>query len=412
VRIVSVVAAAQDAIRAQEEQAGRECEQRHREGAARQSFVASFYGRLSATIRERFGASEDEAREFCAARRAEVLAGGWASDGKAMKRLVSASIGGTMNTPTREVFSIPEDTFRLWSAAAEAVNPEVVAALDAATLVPGRSSVGSVAILSVRGYVSQRPSAFSFLFGGVSTEALAREVESLVADPSVGAIILDVDSPGGTVSGVPEAAARLRALRGSKPIVALTNALNASAAYWMTSQADAVYSTPSGFTGSIGVYTMHLDMSAALERDGLKVRIVKYGQRKADANPYEPLSEEALAAMQADVDYFGALFEADVAKGRRVSASRVNADFGQGSTFTAAAALEAGLVDGISTLDDLVAKLGRGWKPSAKGGALMEPALLTASVETETTPQAPAAAPLAEPFDLRSLDWQAKAWGV
>lgn len=268
-----------------------------------------------------------------------------------------------------EVLAIDPDIYEEWSrrlgeantttVQAEAQTPEA-----AARLVPGRKSVGDVAVISLSGFITQKPTLFSLLFGGTSAEGLAREVSAAVNDASVGAVVLSVDSPGGSVFGLPEAAAAIRNLRGPKPIVAVANPIMASAAYHLASQADEVIATPSAVVGSIGTIAVHVDESKALEEDGLVVTQVSYGRRKAERSSLKPLSEEGRTSLQAEVDYYGRLFEADVAKGRKVALDSVRAKYGEGSVMTAAAGLEAGLIDRIATLDDVVAELGRGRKPT------------------------------------------------
>lgn len=238
----------------------------------------------------------------------------------------------------------------------------------AAKLVPVRRGVGSVAVIPVVGFLTQHPSLLSMLFGGTSTEAVAVEVAAAARDSSVSAIVLDVDSPGGSVFGVSEAAAKIRSARGQKPVFAVADAVAASAAYWLASQADEVIGTPSSLTGSIGVIGAYLDTSEAQAREGVKMTVFRYGENKI-GDTGEPLSEEGIREIQAQVDYFGRLFDADVAKGRRVSVERVRADFGQGATFTADTAQRAGLIDRVETLDEVVRQAVAGRRPASMGPA-------------------------------------------
>jgi signal peptide peptidase SppA len=265
-----------------------------------------------------------------------------------------------------DVLAMDERTYRLW---AEQSRGAVFtwSAEAAAKLIPARKSVGNVAVIPLSGFLSQKPSLFSALFGGTSVQAFAREVVSALADPSVGAVVMDVDSPGGEVFGVPEAAAQIRADRGSKPLMAVANPIAASAAYWLASQADEMAVTPSGLAGSIGVFAAHVDESKALEQAGLSVTLVSYGRRKTEGASTGPLSEDALAGIQARVDAFGRMFEADVARGRRVSAAKVASDFGEGAVMTAEESVSAGLADRVATLDAVVSRVAGGYK-SLGGG--------------------------------------------
>src|SRR5690606_37146136 len=133
---------------------------------------------------------------------------------------------------------------------------------------------GSIAVVPVRGMIEHRSSFFSEFLGGASIEALRAALRAALADPEVAAIVLDIDSPGGTVAGITELAAELRAARSVKPIYAVANTLAASAAYWLASQATEVVATPSATVGSIGVLVVHLDQSRALDQAGITPTII------------------------------------------------------------------------------------------------------------------------------------------
>jgi signal peptide peptidase SppA len=217
----------------------------------------------------------------------------------------------------------------------------------AVSSVSGRRA--SVAVVQVIGGITQRSS-----WWGVSTEGLVRDLRTLDADKGVHATVLEVDSPGGEVYGVPEAAAAIRELRARKPIVAVANSLAGSAAYYLASQADELLVTPSGEVGSIGVYGMHLDLSEAAKQQGVKVTFVYAGKYKIEGNPFEPLGEEARAEMQAMVDRYYDMFVRDVARGRAVGVETVRSGFGEGRLVGAKTAVELGMADAVGTLDDAV----------------------------------------------------------
>jgi len=223
----------------------------------------------------------------------------------------------------------------------------------------------SVAVIPVYGPIAQRMGMFDDICGGASCEAITNSLRAALADDSVSSIVLDIDSPGGTVTGVPELAAEIFAARGKKPIIAVANGMAASAAYWIASAADKLVVTPSGEVGSIGVYTMHQDISQMLKNEGVKVTFIQAGEHKTDGNPYEPLSDEAQADMQDGVDKFYDMFTRGVAKGRGVSLAAVLSDFGQGRMLLAEDAVAAGMADEINSLGAVLAELGAGVDPSA-----------------------------------------------
>lgn len=216
----------------------------------------------------------------------------------------------------------------------------------------------NVAVVPVHGPISHRGSIFSYLFGGTSTEDVSQQLRQYVNDPTVGAIVLDIDSPGGDVDGVDELASEIYQARKLKPIVAVSNALCASAAYYLASQASELVASPSSLTGSIGVYTVHEDISQLLDNAGVKVNLIKFGENKAEGNPYEALSDPAREHLQEMVDTYGDAFEKAVARGRGVKQEDVHKKFGQGRVYDAKKAVKLGMADRIGTLDDVLSRHG------------------------------------------------------
>ncbi len=255
----------------------------------------------------------------------------------------------------------------LMAAMGPAEQPRPRAAAPVNISASGVTRVGAVAIVPVYGYVAQRPS----LWAGTSADVVRATLARLVADRDVEGIVLDVDSPGGGTAGVTELAAAIREARKTKPVAAVANALAASAAYWIASSASRVVATPSAEVGSIGVYAVHVDQTAALEQAGLRVSVVSSGRFKTEASPFTTLSEEARAHLQSRVDAIAETFIGDVAAGRGVSADVVRSTFGQGRLLGAEDARRAGMVDAIGTLESAVGELSGargGW--AGRGGAV------------------------------------------
>lgn len=226
---------------------------------------------------------------------------------------------------------------------------------------------GSVVVLPVSGVITPRPSLLGMLFGiDSSLQSLRRALREAVADEQVAAIVLDVDSPGGLVDGVPETAAEIRQARDAKPVVAVADTQAASAAYWLASQASELWVTPSGEVGSIGVFAAHQDLSGRLEQLGVDVTLISAGRYKTEGNPYEPLSEEAREAIQAEVDGFYDMFVADVATGRDVARDAVRSGFGEGRMVMARAATREGMADRVGTVEEAVQRAAR--LASGRGG--------------------------------------------
>ena len=215
-----------------------------------------------------------------------------------------------------------------------------------------------VLVLPVRGAIVPRGSWLSRALGWTALDGLRAQLRAAVADPGISAIVLDVDSPGGLVEGLAETAELLRALRDVKPIMAISNALCASAAYYMAAQASEVWATVDSMTGSIGTVLVHAEFSKALEAEGIAVTVIRSPEGKFQGNEFEALAPETRARFQEFADNFTAQFVADVAKGRGVTGAKVGKDFGRGDVLLAKEALAAGMVDKIGTLDQVIARAG------------------------------------------------------
>jgi len=253
------------------------------------------------------------------------------------------------------------DVFLQTKASGVDVSAEEIEAMVQAAR-PGRpaKAVGNVAVLPILGVISHRASMMSDISEptGASAEKLSKQFAALMADPSVGTIVLDVDSPGGTVSGVPELADQIFDARGKKKVYAVVNSQAASAAYWLASQAEEIIVTPSGDVGSIGVFMMHQDMSERMKMAGVNTTFIKAGRYKTEGNPYMPLDEEAEAAFQERVNRHYDDFVKAVARGRGVKVSDVKNGFGEGRMVMALDAVKAGMADRVATMEDTMKRLG------------------------------------------------------
>lgn len=214
-----------------------------------------------------------------------------------------------------------------------------------------------VAVLPVYGILAPRASIFAQTStSGTGVDQLRAALRDAVANPEVGSILLDIDSPGGQVDQIPEFASELREARKSKPIVAVANTDAASAAYWLGAQASEFYVTPSGQVGSIGVFSAHEDVSALQEREGRKISLVSAGKYKVEGNPFEPLGVEARENLQSVVNGYYDMFLRDVARGRGVELDKVRKGFGQGRMVMPKAAVEEGMVNDIATFDEALSR--------------------------------------------------------
>ena len=191
-------------------------------------------------------------------------------------------------------------------------------------------------------------------FVDTSTAFVRRGLRSALADPAVASILLIVDSPGGYVAGTEDLAADVAAANELKPVVAYIEDLGASAAYWIASQAGRVFANGSARIGSIGVFAVIEDSSKAMEAEGVTVHVISTGPLKGAGAPGAPVTDEHLAAWQAEIDDDFARFAAGIRRGRGMSGKQVEA-VSTGGTWGADAAKGLGLIDGVKPLDAVIA---------------------------------------------------------
>lgn len=210
-----------------------------------------------------------------------------------------------------------------------------------------------IAVIPIRGVVARHAHSL-----GASAEDISRATRAALNSRHVDAILYLVDSPGGTVGGVPEAADEIFAAGEQKPTLAYVDGLSASAGYWLAAAAREVWAPKSADgIGSIGVYTIHQDLSKALEQDGVTVTPISAGKYKLEGAPWEPLADDARAFLQASVDEAYGWFTKAVATYRNDTPANVRNGYGEGRVLGAADAKAANLIDKVGTLDDAVARL-------------------------------------------------------
>lgn len=221
-----------------------------------------------------------------------------------------------------------------------------------------------VATIAVSGTTVHKLGGVEPYSGMVGYDCLDRIICDALGNEDVGAIMLDIDSPGGEVSGCFDFARKLRGMAakagGAKPIVAFANEMACSAAYAIAASCDAIMTTNTGITGSIGVWTMLVDMTKGLQKGGIDVTMIRAGERKARGGPYEVADAETFDKLQAWVDETWDIFAAHVAEGRPISKQQVF-DL-EGDWFTGQDAIDLGLVDAVDTSEaifEAVAQLAR-----------------------------------------------------
>lgn len=214
---------------------------------------------------------------------------------------------------------------------------------------------GSVGVLALQGPIFPKANLMTELSGATSIAQFRNEFRSLMADDSVDAILLDIDSPGGLSEQIDEMATEIREAREKKPIYAIANAAANSAAYYLGSQATKMFATPSGQIGSIGTYMVHMDNSELKERIGVKETVIKAGRFKAAM--IEPLTPDSHEYLQDHVSQVNADFVKAVALGRNVNEEEVTKNYGEGGIVTPKRGAEVGMIDGVMTYDEVLASM-------------------------------------------------------
>lgn len=243
-----------------------------------------------------------------------------------------------------------------------------------------RKQAGDIAVIPVMGTIMQRADMMNDISGGCSTEAVAGFLNAAVNDDTVKAIVMHYDSGGGGVFGVQELGEQIAAAAQIKPVIASIDSACCSAAYWLASQATEITCTPGGIGGSIGVYSVHEDLSKALEMEGVTPTLVKAGDNKAETINFLPLSDDARAAMQTRVDQTYDTFVRAVAAGRKTTLANVKENYGQGRSFQAPDLLAKGMVDRIETFSATLARLG-GTPMRGSAGAAMRAAIASGDLK-------------------------------
>jgi len=198
-----------------------------------------------------------------------------------------------------------------------------------------------LAVVALRGVCGRHLSQMDTDCGGCDVDRVRDDLLAADADRAARAILLDVDSPGGSVAGVAECARIVRDL--STPVVAYAADECASAAYWIASQADAIVAGPTADIGSVGVYCALLDESVRYDRAGVRVEMIASGANKGAGYPGTTLTDGQRAVLQSQVDFVADLFRGAVLAHR----ADITADMLDGRCLVGAQAVDAGFADRV-----------------------------------------------------------------
>lgn len=216
---------------------------------------------------------------------------------------------------------------------------------------------GRTAVLNIRDGMVQRAEWWHEYVGIASYEAINEGLLMAQADDSVDSILLHLDTPGGMVSGIDSVTDTMAKI--SKPIIAYTDGVMASAGYWIGSNADVVVSSRLATVGSVGALVIRQDITKMLDNMGIKMEILRAGDNKARMNPFEDLREEDREAVLADLDDSYQEFLNQIVIGRKGKVSRQGIEelTEHGRTFSGKTAMEKKLVDYVAPMLEVLEEM-------------------------------------------------------
>jgi signal peptide peptidase SppA len=265
---------------------------------------------------------------------------------------------------------------------------------------------GNIAVIDVIGTLTNDDSWWTAMMGDTSYNQIRRSLIEAATHSDVQSIVLNIDSGGGTPNGLSDVGDMVRQITASGiPVHAYSGGIMASAAYWLGSSATRVHCGETANVGSIGVISIHKEYTDAFKKDGIKVTVFRAGEEKALSNPYEKLTEKARENIQAQIDALYDVFVTRIAEYRLVTPDFVRTHMADGREFIGQQAVDAGLADDITSLDDLITglqskidkKTAGKETPMARKSTVLTQAQRDAMMEGVPTPVALAIEPTTEP---------------
>lgn len=237
-----------------------------------------------------------------------------------------------------------------------------------------------VAVVPIVGPIFPRANLMTTMSGATSIEQITKDIQSAINNPKVNSIVLNIDSPGGAVTGVNELANTIKSLQAIKPINAYVYGMCASAAFWIASSANKIYASETSEIGSVGVVCAYKDQSEKDTRDGVKtIEIV------SSVSPYKrvsPSTPEGKEKVQRMVDSIASVFVQSLSANRGMDEKVILADYGKGETYLSVKAYANGMIDGIGSLSSVVALCSK--ENKFKKGERMESTEATEAIQTFT----------------------------
>jgi ClpP class serine protease len=225
-----------------------------------------------------------------------------------------------------------------------------------------------VAVIPVHGPIFPRANLFTQISGATSLQVLALDFNTALELDDAKAILFDIDTPGGQVNGTSEFVDMVYSARGRKPIMAYVQGMAASGGMWIASAVDKIVISDTAILGSIGVLAAARDTSQRDAAEGVrKIDIVSSVSPK---KKLDPASDEGRAEIQGIVDQLAGVMVASIARNRGVSPATVISDFGKGSVFVGAQAVDQGLADRLGSMESVLAELKESNSSQSRRGAM------------------------------------------
>lgn len=246
-------------------------------------------------------------------------------------------------------------------------------AVDAPDPILDENREGKIAVMNISGALVNRPTPDICGEGPASYAAIRENLNALLGDGNVSAIVFRIDSPGGMASGCFDLTDFIYQARGAKPIVAMVDDMAYSGAYALAAACDEIWVTRTGGVGSVGAVYYHFDYSEQDKKEGVRVTPIFAGKHKIDLSPHKPIDEDTRARAQMAIDGLRALFAQSVATYRKMDVAAIIGT--EALCYNGQAGIDAGLADRLGTMHDLIADL-------------------SARLAAPKAPAAPAAAPV------------------
>lgn len=296
---------------------------------------------------------------------------------------------------------VDEATLAEWKSA---MAPKALSARDDPPLPGARRARmrDGVALVPLQGPILRYSGMMTDYSGAASLEGFVSDIRLAADDARVNAIVMEINSPGGEITGITQAARMIRAIAQTKPVVAYADGMMGSAAYLLGAAAREIVVDPMAVLGSLGVVLTATDRSAADQRAGVK-RYEIVSSQTPGKRP-DPSTDVGRAALQALADRQGESFLAEIAQLRGVSVADLLDATGGGGMLTGQDAVARGLADRVAGFEDTIARLASGDAPAVRPvlvavAATEQPIEASSMTEPTTTidPAAPTATPTPTP---------------